>query len=196
MDKKQKTIITLAQAYELKNTTLTDRIESILVPEINLPTQLKEKLETLGNTPLDEPEIYETIIKADEDKLRSILFKDMKEDDFDLFDITDFTIAVTKKVTDSIDEDGMFKTTPALDKMKLPRSSDMKDIRQMLNNNASELKLSNKFYKIAGLDKKDLTDWEQSLFTRISIDFMNATASAVQMRQAVDRTPFARYLKN
>lgn len=200
IEKHTKVVMAIADAYTKKNTLLTDRIEKIVLPEeINLPNELKEKLELIQTTPIEEPELQTAFESENTFAFRTTVCKklDINVDDYDAATITELTIAVLKRFRDKIDADGMYKTTPNLANMKLPKTSQMQEIMEMITN--GELKeetFLDKIFEIATIKKENLTEWEKELVDEIYGSFIKTNNESYAMKQAIDKTPFSRYLKN
>lgn len=199
MEKKTEVIMSIAKAYETKNTNVTDRIEAIILPKnINLNETLKEKLKEIKNTPIDEPELYKAIQEENTFVFRVELFKkvNLNIDDFDAIEVGEFMVAVVNKITDLVDEDGMFKVTPNTVNMKLPKTTQLYDFFKLAESGVDAKIVVAKAYEIAGLVKENLTVWEQQLVEETYISFVNINNDITSFKRAVDKTPFARYIKN
>lgn len=204
MEKKTKVLLAIAREYENKNKNFTDRIESIVLPnELKLNKTLQEKIDDLKDTPIGEPELFKAIKEETALEFKLTLFKHFRldVDDFDLADSTEAVIAAIKKITDKKDSDGSYKSTPMLDTVKLPRTTQVQELMSIANNKELtnkeiDEKAKSKAYEIAGVKKEDLTKWESELVWEMFLGFVSANTDAVSMRQAFDRTQFARYLKN
>lgn len=199
MEKKTEVIMSIAKAYETKNTNITDRIEAIILPKnINLSETLKEKLKEIKNTPIDEPELYKAIQEENTFVFRVELFKklNLNVDDFDAIEVGEFMVAVVNKITDLVDEDGMFKVTSNTVNMKLPKTTQLYEFFKLAESGVDAQVVVEKAYEIAGLVKENLTIWEQQLVEETYISFVNINNDITSFKRAVDKTPFARYIKN
>jgi len=193
----QEALIALSQAYALDNTAITDRIESILLPDNQeLPEELQKCLESWGNNPVDEPSYDEKIIdKATLEEMKLIAIKDINIDDFTAMDIAVLSDRVYKKVTNQIDDDGKYKTTPTINNVKLPRTTQLRALKKLATDGASEDKIDKEIFKIAGVKEKDLSKWEADIIKEMFFAYVQAVDSDT-MGSHTDRTPFARYIKN
>ena len=111
-----------------------DNIEnflSLLEQKTKLPPQLKTKLETVGNTPIDEPEVYKlaqenasltdvliAIFKKGTRKKEPTVKKEISE--LNLDEAVLFARMVVEKVTRHENEDGSVKTTPNTENCDFP----------------------------------------------------------------------------
>lgn len=195
-EKKSKVILALASAYQNGNTSITERVEALLLPdEKKLPEALQTVLDSWGNTPIDEPE-FAKMIEDNPLELDTLAIKDLNIDDFNTLDIGLFVNKVRSKVIDYIDDDGKYKSTKNIDKAKLPRTSELKALRKMASEDgAVDMEINEEVLKVAGLKKKDLSTWEQNLVIQMVMAFANAVTQTTLGNYA-DRTPFARYIKN
>lgn len=192
----QKAMFAIAQAYKLGNTVVINRIESILIPdEQELPDELQKCLESWGKTPIEEPEFFKKSEKPSLEELKELAIKDLNIDDFNALDIAVLADRVYKRITNKIDDDGRYKTTPNIDNVKLPRTSQLKALKKLATTNATNKKIDNEIFKIAGVKEKDLTQWEADLIKEMIFSYVSAVDSDT-MGNYTDRTPFARYIKN
>jgi len=200
IEKQTQVIMTIAEAYTKKNTTLTDKIEKIIFPmEINLPNELKEKLELIKTTPIDEPELQTAFESENTFAFRTTVCKklDIDVDAYDAATITELTIAVLNKFRDKIDVDGMYKTTPNLVNMKMPKTSQIQDIMDLVaKDEVTNEMFETKIFEIAGINKDILSKWEKELVDGVYNHFVTANNDSFALKQAIDKTPFSRYLKN
>ncbi len=196
---KTRALMALAQAYETKNTELTSRIEKIVLPdEVTLPKDLNDFLNTFGNNPLEESELYKAMKTETIEDLKFKIFesKDKNIDDFDTLAASEFASELIKRITNKIDEDGRYKVTPKLENVTLPKSTQLRELKKLATESKDNDDVSNMIFKIAGVKKEDLSDWEQEVIMGMYLDFSRASDNALLTKQAVDRTPFAGYLKN
>lgn len=188
--------IALAQAYEVGNTVITERIESILTPnELKLPDQLQTALDTLGDTPIAAPEAFSALEKEDPNAFTKACSNGVDLDAYDAVEAGTFIARCRNKILSDVDKDGVFKTTPNLDKMRLPKLSEVRKYSDMAKNGTSEEDLVKHITETIGLGKAKLTEWEQSLVKSIITSYTQVTTDAF-IGKVTDRTPFARYLKN
>jgi len=195
-EKKNKVIIALAQAYENGNTALTNRVESIVVPdEQELPKELQKCLESWGKTPIEEPEFFKLTTTAKLEDLKLAAVKDLDIDAFDAIDIGTLANRVYRRITDKIDEDGKYKTTENIDKVKLPRTTALRELKKLAHDKVSDEKITKEIFKRAGAKEKDLSKWEVDLIKEMIFSYVQAVDNDT-MGSYTDRTPFARYIKN
>ena len=196
MTKKNKVILALAQAYEQNDKTITDRVESIVLPnEESLPKELQKCLDSWGKTPVDEPEFFELSSKANLEDLKTASVKDLDIDIFDALDIATLANRVYKQITEKIDKDGKYKTTPNIDQVKLPKTSQLRSLKKLAHDKADNEKIDKELFKIAGVKQKDLTQWEADLIKEMMFSYVQAVDKDT-LGSYSDRTPFARYMKN
>lgn len=196
-EKRDACIIALARAYEAGNTAVTSRIENIiLTDQVKLPPKLEEVLQAWGTTPIDEPEMFDLIMNQPLEDVKVKAMRELNVDDFSALDVSTLAHRVINRITSKTDEDGKFKTTPALDSMKLPKTSGLREIKQMIVDQADVKDIEQKAFDLVGFSDRNLiTAWEQDLVLEILKDFINAVDSDA-LGGVADRTPFARYLKN
>lgn len=197
-EKRNKVIVLLAKAYEEKDTALTNRVEAIVIPHGEpLPQELQEVLDSWGNTPIQEPEFYELINKDGTtlDEVKTMALKNLNADDFSALDVAALANRVRHKIIGKIDDDGMYKTTPKIDQIKLPTTSQLKHLKELAQTEMSSKDFSNEIYKIADINPKDATEWELMLVEDMFTDFARAVDNNT-LGNIIDKTPFSRYLKN
>ena len=195
-ENKNKVIIALAQAYENGNTVLTNRIESIILPdEEKLPKELQKVLDSWGNTPIEEAEFFAATEGSQLEDLKVLVMKDEDIDAFSALDVGTLANRVYKKVTDKIDEDGKYKTTPNIDAVKLPKTSQLRALKKLAIDKETEETIDKEIFKIAGVKAKSLTKWEVDLVRAMTFDYVQAVDKDT-LGNYTDRTPFARYIKN
>lgn len=197
----QKVIYAVANAYATKDNMLIKKLEGLLLPEeITLPEDLQAQLETFGNNPIEEPKLFEALSNNDYDKFRALCLKDKSIDDVEVFDLHDFAVAVEKRITEMVDKDGVFKSTKNTEELKLPKSSQLNALNKIIETKEDEQinfeKLKEAIFETAGMEQEKLSDWEQGLVAEIYYSFIRATNNSIAKKQAVDRSPFAGYLKN
>jgi len=194
-------ILAVAKAYEDENTALINKIENIVIKKKpTLPKELQEVLDKIGNTPLDEPEIFNA--KSVHKTIR-VVMGDLNIDDFSAADVSNLTKEAYIKVSSIVDDDGYYKTTPAIDKVKLPKTTEIEQlvdcaklhVDEATDPDKAQQEIENKIFEIAGVDKNTLTDWEKEVVTTMTYSYMEAVASNT-ISEASDFTPFAKYLKN
>lgn len=141
--------------------------------EIILLDELQEVFKKVGDNPLEEPKLYE-MLRSDKVKKSQVikeLFKgtDLKIADFDAIEIAKLFNKVSKKIMLVRNEDGTFKKTKGTENCDLPNFEQVDEIQELWeeavvgNNSDSEKKLDSLVWKISGLKKKGLTEWEQVL---------------------------------
>lgn len=196
-DNQVSTYLALDQAYKTGNTALTSRVEAIVSPQdIKFPEVLELVLSDIKDTPLLEPKLF-SILENDTMRLEGFtkaLSARVDLDAFDALTASEFISAARHKILDKKDKDGVFKATPAIDQMKLPRISVVKELsEQCMVLDApefTELALS-----VSGLTAEALSNWERELVSEILLSYAVAYATSLGGIMP-DRTPFARYLKN
>jgi hypothetical protein len=199
-EKKNKVIITLAEAYESKNTNLTDRVEAILIPNVQvLPAPLQEVLNSWGTTPIEEPAFAKLLIEkgTTAEQIKEVSAKDLDLDLYNALDIATLAAKVRSKIMDKIDEEGKYKSTPLIDKCKLPKTSQIKTLKQMVIDKKEEAELNSFIYISTGIEELELnlTEWEADLIREMTISYINGVDQDT-LGNYIDRTPFARYLGN
>lgn len=189
----------LNQAYVSGNTFLTDRVEAIVAPqEVKLPDSLQEILDGIKDTPIDEPQLFAILQK---DNMNLIGFTEaitssVNLDDFDALTASEFISRARLKILSKTDKDGVFKSTPSIDQVKLPRMSMVKKLAEAVNQDMPQAEFTDLAVSLAGIPESvSLTSWERDLigemFLAFAISYLTSLSGV-----ASDRTPFARYLKN
>ena len=195
-EKNSAAIIALAKAYEQGNTAITSRVESILIPDAQpLPIELQECLESWGKTPIEEPEYFEASKTAKIEDMKTIAMKELDIDLFDALDVATFTSRLYSQIIDKIDEDGKYKTTPNIDNVKLPRTTQLRKIKQMATDKVANEEILEEIFNIAGIEQESVSDWESDLIRDMMFGYIKAVDEDIMGRYS-DRTPFARYIKN
>jgi hypothetical protein len=195
-DTRSLALIALAKAYEQNNTAITSRIEAILIPdEQELPKELQECLESWGSTPIEEPEYFEASKTAKVEEIKEMAVKELDIDSFTAIDVGTFANRLYRQVTDKIDKDGMYKSTPSIDSVKLPKTTQVKKLKQMATDKIENEEIKKELFKIAGVNQEDITEWEAELIQEMMFGYIQAVDSDTMGKHS-DRTPFARYLKN
>lgn len=195
-DIRARCILALGRAYEQKNKAITERVEAIMLPDDEeLPKALQDIMDSWGNTPIEEPELFALIESGSMHEVSEFAIKNGDLDAFNSIDINVFTRRVIRKVTLKVDNDGVFKSTAKTDKMLLPTMSKIKMIREKARAQHSVSEVEDEVFNAVGLTKDDLSKWEQELVLDLVTAFIKA-GDAASIGEHVDRTPFARYLKN
>lgn len=182
----------VAKGNEKQITNLLDKLES----KVELPLELQEKLEKLGNTPIEEEMIYKAILAKAEDGLVSIVANILSKEDIEKLPastVGDFIHAVIQKVSSTKDDEGNFKSTPDTKECDMPNAFEIEDIvnlsvkaekaRQVFisEDTGDKEKSFKKFEKLnTALDKKimevtkldadKLTDWEKQLVIEMTFE--------------------------
>jgi hypothetical protein len=190
-------IIAVARAYEVGDASLISRIEAAVLPDqVKLPAELEDVLNKWGTTPIAEPEMFQMIKTESLENVKDKAVKGLDIDNFTALDISTLTYRVIDRITRKTDTEGVYKTTQQLDSMKLPKTSAIREIKQMIVNGAVEADIEQKAFESVGFsDRNVLSEWEQELVLELLKDFINAVDSD-SIGATADRTPFARYLKN
>ncbi len=194
-----KCIIALAKAYEQKDTTTIDRIEKVLLPqESTLPQELQEVLNTWGYTPIEEPEFFELLYKEGTtlEQVQEAAAKNINTDDYNAVSIAILASEVRKKIENKTDKDGIYKTTPAIDRIKLPKVSQIKTLKKIANTeDITDQQLNEEIFKIAEVKEKDISKWEADLIVDMYLSYIRLVDSGT-IGAIADISPFTRYLKN
>ncbi len=198
-DSRVKCILALAKAYEQKDTTTIDRIEKVLLPqESTLPQELQEVLDTWGNTPIEEPEFFELLYKEGTtlEQVQEAAAKNINTDDYNAVSIAILASEVRKKIENKTDKDGIYKTTPAIDRIKLPKVSQIKTLKKIANTeDITDQQLNEEIFKIAEVKEKDISKWEADLIVDMYLSYIRLVDSGT-IGAIADISPFTRYLKN
>ena len=161
--------------------------------------ELQTKLDSLGNTPFDEPKIYEALTAKVVKKSVVIEATGIDSSKYLAMDVAKFYRAVHDRILDCKLEDGNYKITEATSDFKLPSFTQVEEVIELMDKmkvlkkeqeiiqgeaedskdiDAKKLKKTIKAltalfekldaitWEITGLDKKDLTPWEQSLIAK------------------------------
>jgi len=153
-------------------TNIQDETENKVV----LNEKLQKALNEVGNTPIDEPEIAKALDAKPLKKgsvVKTVLKRlDLKMKDFKPLEIAEFFHAITLKVNSVRDEDGSFKKTPATAECDLPDFEEAEEIQNLwmalIESNDEDRDVKGKeldeiVWKVSGLKKEKLTDWESNL---------------------------------
>ena len=171
-----------------------------------LNSELQEKLDALGDNPASEQKVFNAIEDSKtEGKLvvaKSILQNsDIKK--FSAEEIGSFIYAVEQKITGFRLDDGTFKSTANTENCNLPNfeeaeeiigfrekeeklredvgSASKKDKEKAIKKLTSFLEdMEARLFEISGLEKEDLSDWEQSLIMQmLVVSSINARLSSM-----------------
>lgn len=180
----------IASGNELAFITLLDKLDS----KIELHLELQEKVDKLGNTPLEEEKIYAAIKNKDADSILPIIEGILTNEEVKAYkanEIGDFIHAVTEKITSTQNSDGTYKSTPNTKECDMPNAFVIEDILKALKKTeeirqkflkstpGKREKAGEKFVKAneslqklvfdsTGLDVEKLTDWEKLLVTEMT----------------------------
>jgi len=133
MEKRNLAVIALARAYEQKDEKTIARVETILLPDtVKLPTELEEVLNSWGTSPIEESDMYALIKSAGIEDVKEIAVRTVDIDAFSALDISTLTHKVIQRISNHTDADGVFKTTPKLSAVKLPRTSQIKELKALI----------------------------------------------------------------
>jgi len=169
---------------EERLTTLLDKLE-----EDKLPKQLQAAVNKIGNTPIDEPKIFEAIGNQSKDGMIPIVNLTLTREEavaHSAEEIGDFIYEVIRKITSNRDEDGNFKSTQNTKECDMPdvfkvdellkKIIKVEELRQRyITTEPSRSKkteekydkaskeLQDEVFESTGLKKDTLTDWEQLL---------------------------------
>lgn len=180
---------------EAKITTFIEALERTSI----LPQQLQDKLNALGQTPIDEHELYSAIVRSDEEGQAVIALALLSTEEIEAFsamDIGNFIHAAKRRITDLQLPDGTFKTTINTCDCKLPNFLEGDELLGLakkqtvflskLNDEKVSPKIVKEFdalvksfndraLKISGLDVETLSEWEKSLvISQVSGTITNA----------------------
>jgi len=159
--------------------------------------KLTKLLEKIEDTPIKEKEIYEAIIKNHPKKSKAVKIAlgrdDLSINDFTALEIAEFYNAMHKKITELKNEDGFFKKTQKTQNMELPSFEETEEIAEFMFKIDDAVKkektkkvvelsedLEQFIFKIAKIDKEDLSDWEVELVRQqITSCSMDAAMTAI-----------------
>jgi len=146
--------------------------------KVTLTKELQTIIDSLGDTPLDEPELFKALDEKPLKKSKAIKIAlarhDLKLKDFkNALDLANFFHALTEKIVSFRDDEGAFKSTENTAEMDLPDFEEAETIQEFWidlmeeTNTKKQAKMNEEFeeiaWEISGLKKAKLTDWEQSL---------------------------------
>ena len=163
-------------------------------PKLN--TELKEKLDALGNTPVLEPKLYEAINSKKRANVAKHLLTNEEILKYSAGEVADLIYATEQKVTSLTNEDGTYKSTENTRECDLPNFIECDELLELsvelhnlrdTQNFESMIELSNKIdakvFAIAKIDKEKLTDWEKQLVTNnVMTSATNAMLSSMGKR--------------
>ncbi len=168
---------------EPKITTFIEALERTSI----LPQPLQDKLNVLGQTPIEEPELYSAIVRSDEEGQAVVALALLSTDDIEKFsaeEIGNFVYAAKRRVTDLQFPDGTFKSTVNTTDCKLPNFLEGDELQRMAKKQqifVSKLKddkispkamkefeamlksFNDYALKVSGLEIETLSDWEKGL---------------------------------
>jgi hypothetical protein len=182
----QETLRKIKSAYETNNVAITEKINAIIGSPNPLTGELLDKYNELGNTPIDEPELYKALssdgagifafAKGLEDKFS------ISAENFDTSDFASFINMCKNKIVSFTDETGAYKSTPKTENAKMPSFTDIEALGKIsaeiselaikIRNGDESLytefeKATDKrlktVLKITGIKAKGLIPWEQQL---------------------------------
>lgn len=186
MEFKDRIIKLLDNGHEVKLTAIVEQLEKV----VTLPEALQTKLDSFGNTPLAEPTIYEAITKSGEEGLITVALNSLTEEEIEAHSaeaIGTFVSAITHRITQLKDDEGVYKTTPNTEACKQPNFIQCDQIRRLSEAQAAIVKkwmetgtekakekamkefekatqlIADKAVAISGLDESVLIDWEKAL---------------------------------
>jgi len=180
---------------EPKITTFIEALERTSI----LPQPLQDKLNAIGQTPIDEPELHNAIVRSDEEGQSVVALALLTTEEIETFsamDIGNFIYAAKRRVTDLQLPDGTFKSTINTADCKLPNFLEGDELLNLakkqttflnkLNSEKVSPKIVKEFdalvksfndraLKISGLDAETLSEWEKNLvISQVSGTITNA----------------------
>jgi len=196
------TLEKIAEQFPRHEGKFNKLVESIETQE-TLADSLKAKLDKIGDTPIDEPKIYEVV--SDQVALaRLLLTEDEIVKQYSAAEVANFLYSVHQKVTEVRGDDGIFKSTPNTENCVLPNFIEVDELMKQgrerhalesalkkAKTQKSKAELAEKFkqleeessrrtFEISGLREEDLTEWEKVLvITQIHTVSIDATLSSV-----------------
>jgi len=115
--------------------------------KVTLHEQLQEVLDSLGNTPIVEKEIFEALDAKPLKKSKAVKLalskKGLKIKDFTGIEIAAFFNDLSTKILATKNKDGVFKSTPLTENFNLPdfeQAEDVSDLLMKLHRNHQEQK--------------------------------------------------------
>jgi len=187
-NRNQQTLRKIKRAYETNNVTVIERVNAIFGDPNPLTGVLLEAYNKLGNTPVAESKLYETLTegkgvfafaKQIGKKLK------VKSSDYTGIEFASFIAMCKDKITLYKNEDGGFKSTPLTENATMPDFEDVEligeasiNLRQLaidVANGASddvqvefekaEQTLTDLISKVTGVKFDELSEWEKSLLS-------------------------------
>lgn len=141
----------------------------------DMPSELRKIYKQIGNTPIDEPEVYEMSKKivSQELSIIDLLMNYMSVEDMDKYSIDEVSFLageIIRKVNAKKDEDGTFKTTPNLKSWQPPKPSHIKKFetlsKKVVEGGKDALKEMEDFlFEASCVDAENLSEWEKELST-------------------------------
>jgi len=165
---------------------ITSFIESLERASI-LPQPLQDKLNVIGQTPIDEPELFRAITRSDEEGQAVVALALLSTEEIEKFsaeEIGNFVYAAKRRVTDLQLPEGTFKSTVNTADCKLPNFLEGDELQRMAKKQSvflsklkddkvspkvmkefeAMLKSFNDYaLKVSGLDVDTLSEWEKGL---------------------------------
>jgi len=160
--------------------------------KVVLNEKLNEVLDTIGESPFDEPEIFKAVDLEKPRKVEAVTIaltrKSLDLKDFTAKEIADFFSAMRNKIIALKDADGNYKVTPATKNYRFPNFEEVEkfsDLGSELNelytrqsdlpedeyeNNANKIiavltEMDNVLWEVTQLDRDKLTPWEIKLIS-------------------------------
>lgn len=165
---------------------ITSFIEALERTSI-LPQPLQDKLNVIGQTPIDEPELFSAITRSDEEGQAVVALALLSTEEIEKFsaeEIGNFVYAAKRRVTDLQLPEGTFKSTVNTADCKLPNFLEGDELQRMAKKQSvflsklkddkvspkvmkefeAMLKSFNDYaLKVSGLDVDTLSEWEKGL---------------------------------
>lgn len=205
----KQTLRKIKEAYNIGDTELIEKIETLVGTPVEFSGELLTAYEALGDNPLDVPELdldkdkYEDeseFMFALADKV--LKYTGINDDNHTISEITSFVLKCYKKVTSFHDDKGFVKTTPNTIEAKMPKFSDMKELKKLETDRVESMKEIGDFdpetddikeyikqiedidkaydkkvmprvYKITQIKGNALTDWEKALLKTSVIEHIS-----------------------
>ena len=153
---------------KLKNISVFEKALGITALPILDDETLEEVLDALGETPLEEPEIFELLEANDAmGVLKHIKALEGNENlDFESMDaltVSAFIAAVRFKVVSFTNKDGEVKSTPNTQEAKVLNFGEVDVMKKLYTESATVEEIKAKALELSGLETEKLTEWEKSL---------------------------------
>lgn len=145
--------------------------------EVILEKSLQEVLDTVGNSPIAEPEMFELLSATPMKKTKIVKLalekSDLNQKDFKAIEVAKFFHQLSEKIISLKNKDGSFKSTSLTENCDLPDFEQAEEVQELwvkmfeAKDEKKREKVGDKLdalaWEISGLDKSKMSEWEEKL---------------------------------